>query len=349
MSVTSELYGKTADGREITAYTLDNGKMCMRVIDFGAVLVNLWTPDKNGRVEDIVLGFDTAEQYLENKDFFGATVGPVANRIGGASFTIGAEEYRLPVNDGPNNLHTDKDLGLHKKLWDALTGDNFVTFTVHVPDGECGLPGNRDFAVTYCLTADNAVRIHYQAVSDAATVINPTNHTYFNLDGHDAGSIEDTVLQLYCSSYTPTDDHSIPTGEIRSVEGTAFDFRAPKKIGRDIGTQDDQLLWAKGYDHNYCIDGYNAKGDLVKIARCCSEKSGRVMEVRTSLPGVQFYAGNYVDDKNGKGGHDYGFRSGFCLETQYYPDAVHHDDFPSPVFAAGQTYDSLTEYRFSVE
>lgn len=348
MSVKKELFGKTADGRDITAFTIENGNIGIRVLDFGAVLVNLCTPDKNGKMEDIVLGFDRPEQYLSNKDYFGATIGPVANRIGKAKFALDGVEYTLPVNDGENNLHTDAAKGLHKQLWQAQTGENCVTFTISVPDGEYGLPGNKDFSVTYTVTEENGVKIHYHAVSDKKTILNPTNHTYFNLDGHTAGSIENTELTLNCSAYTPTDEHSIPTGEIRSVEGTAFDFRTAKTIGQDINEQDPQLIWAHGYDHNYCVDGYNGDGEVRLIASAVSRTSGRKMEVYTDLPGVQFYCGNYVDDKDGKQGHDYGFRSAFCLETQYYPDSVNHDNFPGSVFDAGEVYDSTTEYRFSL-
>lgn len=349
MSIRKEAFGKTKDGRSVTAYILDNGTVRVRVLDLGANLADLIVPDRNGRKRDVLLGWDDGEGYGENKDFFGSVIGPSANRIAGASYMIGDRKFRLPVNDGENNLHTDFEHGFHKRIWEAKTGDNEVTFRLHLADGELGFPGNRDFEVTYTLTADNGVKIHYHGESDADTLINPTNHAYFNLDGHDAGSILDTCVQLHCSAFTPVVKGAIPTGEIRKVDGTVFDFRKPKKIGTDIFAEEEQLKLVNGYDHNYVIDGYRADGTLLPAAKVWSEKSGIVMEVETTLPGVQFYTGNFVDDKGGKDGVDYSARSGFCLETQFYPDTVHHPQFPSCIFKAGEAYDSTTVYRFSAE
>jgi aldose 1-epimerase len=348
--VKSELFGKTTDGRDITAYTIDNGHISCRVLDFGAVLMNLYTPDQHGTMSDLVLGFDNAEQYETNKDFFGALIGPVANRTANGRFVLNGHEYQLPVNDGPNNLHTDADLGLHKKLWKAMPGGDFVTFTVEVPDGECGLPGTRNFTVTYTITEDNALRIHYHVTSDVPTYINPTNHAYFNLDGHAAGaeSVLNTEMQLFCSHYTPVDKESIPTGETAPVSGTPFDFRDAKKIGQDIEADNEQLHFVGGYDHNFVVDEYTGDGEYAPVAVAYSAKSGRVMEVFSTLPGVQFYTGNYVDDKGGKQGTDYDKRAAFCLETQYFPDAINHDNFEKPIYGGNKIYDSLTKYRFSV-
>ena len=348
MSVSRENFGKTQDGTQIEAFTIDNGCIRIRVLNLGAVLVNLYVPDASGKSEDIVLGFDTAEQYLTNKDYFGATIGPSANRIGKASFRLNEREYTMPVNDNENNLHTDAALGLHKKIWKASPADNAVTFTVHVPDGECGLPGERDFSVTYSLTKENGVRISYHGESDRDTIMNLTNHSYFNLDGHTSESVADTVMELRCSYFTPTDNHSIPSGEIRSVEGTAFDFRNPKPIGRDIDAADQQLEWAHGYDHNYCIDGYKGDGTMAFAAAAFSPSSGRRMEVYTDLPGVQFYAGNSISEVTGKGGATYKPRHGFCLETQFYPNSINQDGFAKPVLKAGEKFESVTTYRFSV-
>lgn len=348
MSVTKEYFGTLADGREVSAYLIDNGVIRAKVIDFGAILTELNVPDKNGSAADIVLGYDSLEGYLVNGSFLGATVAPSANRIGGAAFDIDGEHYEMPVNDGPNNLHTDHDKGGHKKLWDAVIGDNAVTFRTEFADGEFGMPGNRSFAVTYIVTDDNALMLHYHATSDRNTIINPTNHTYFNLAGHASGNIHDQQLQLFCGAYTPVIQGAIPTGEIRDVTGTVFDFREEKAIGRDIGADDEQLKLVGGFDHNFVIDGYTGDGTLHTAAIAEDKISGRVMETLTTLPGVQFYAGNFVDAKGGKHGTDYGPRAAFCLETQYYPDSIHHDNFPSCVFGPEREYDSITVYRFRV-
>lgn len=351
MAVKKEYFGTTRDGQEISSYTLDNGYINARVIDYGAVLVNLCVPDKEGIRDDIVLGFDTLVQYEENKDYFGALIGPVCNRTAGAEMPIDGEVYHMTKNDGgdTNNLHSDAALGLHKRVWNTIYGEDFVTFTLSLADGELGLPGERHITVTYSLTVDNALKLHYHATSDKRTPFNLTNHSYFNLDGHEAGVINDTLLTLFASHYIPTDALSIPTGEIRDVTGTAFDFREEKPIGRDIDADDLQLRQATGYDHNWCIDGYTNGGELLPVAIARSTKTGRVMEVYSNQPGVQFYAGNYVDDKNGKNGHDYGRRHAFCLETQFYPDSVHHDNFPSYLYGKGEVYDAQTKFRFKAE
>lgn len=346
MSVKKEIFGVTKTGETVTAYIIENGTISARVIDYGANLVNVFAPDKNGNLADIVLGFDDAEGYENNPAFFGALVGPSANRIAGASFTIDGREYHLLANDGVNNLHTDKDHGLHKMMWKALPGEDFVTFTTHVPDGMYGMPGDRYFSVTYSVTEDNALNIHYHATSDKPTIINLTNHAYWNLDGYDAGGILDTVLELHGSAFTPVVKGAIPTGEIRNVAGTVFDFTKPKKIGQDIDKDDEQLLLVGGYDHSFVVDGYDGEGNYRLAARACSEKSGRIMEVYTTLPGVQFYAGNHINVSGAKGGKDCGKRCAFALETQFYPDSIHHENFPSCVFGGERVYDSMTKYLF---
>lgn len=349
--VTTEGFGTTRDGQKVTAYTIDHAGIRCRVLDFGAVLANLWTPDRNGKLADVILGFDRLEQYESNKDFFGALVGPVCNRTALGRFCLDGHWYQMPVNDGPNNLHTDSAHGLHKKHWEATVGENAVTFTVTVPDGESGLPGNRAFTVTYHITEEAGLQIRYHATTDRRTYLNLTNHAYFNLDGNAAGSsaVMNTSLQLFCSHYTPLGKGSIPTGEIAPVEGTPFDFREARTIGRDIEAAHPQLELAGGYDHNFVIDGYQKDGMTpVLTAVAVSAKSGRRMETYTTLPGVQFYTGNYVDDPDGKEGHDYGRRAAFCLETQFYPDSVNHPSFPQAVSDADHPYDACTEYRFSV-
>lgn len=352
MAVKKEYFGTTADGQEISSYTLDNGYLNARVIDYGAVLVNLCVPDRDGIRDDIVLGFDRLKQYEENKDYFGALIGPVCNRTANAEMPIGDKVYEMVHNDGAarnNNLHSDAPNGLHKRVWNTIYGEDFVTFTLSMEDGDLGLPGERHFTVTYSLTVDNALKLHYHATSDQMTAINLTNHSYFNLDGHEAGVINDTLLTLYASHYIPTDADSIPTGEIRAVAGTAFDFTTEKPIGRDIEADDEQLRLASGYDHNWCVDGYTGGAELLHVATARSTKTGRVMDVYSNMPGVQFYAGNYIDDKNGKNGHDYGRRHAFCLETQYYPDSIHHEAFPSYLFGKGDVYDAQTKFRFRVD
>lgn len=345
MGVSKEKFGTTKDGREVYRYTIENGNgMQAKVTNFGAILVNLLVPDKNGKLDDVVLGFDSVEGYFNNGSFFGTVIGPNANRTGGASFEIDGKTYKLDVNDGPNNLHTDKERGFHKQLWDAETGDNSVTFSLESKDGELGFPGNKKVSVTYSLSDDNELKLAYHGTSDANTLLNLTNHTYFNLSGHDAGKIEDHILTLRAANYTPVVAGAIPTGEIAPVAGTPLDFTKPKAIGKDINADFEQLKLVQGYDHNFVIDG--ADGSLKEIAEAEDPKSGRKMKVFTTLPGVQFYAGNCIGEEKGKGGALYQPRKGFCLETQYYPDNIHHPNFPQAVFGPGKDYDSVTVYQF---
>ena len=349
MSVKKELFGRTGQGEEIYLYSIDNGVICARVTDFGANLVNLFVPDAHGTVQDVILGFDSAEGYFDNGNYFGALIGPIANRTGGAEFVLDGQRVQLPVNDGPNNLHTDDDHGTHKRMWHALTGENFVTFTLEMKEGDLGLPGNKNFTVTYSVTDQNALTIHYHITSDRHMILNPTNHAYFNLNGHNSGSIEGQELQLNAHAFTPVVPGAIPTGEIRSVKGTALDFTESKPIGRDINADEEQLLLVGGYDHNFVIDGWKDNGEMVHAATAFSRQSGRQMDVYTNLPGVQFYAGNSVGCPSGQGKEHstYGRRSAFCLETQYYPDSIHHENFPNYVFGENRVYDSVTAYCFS--
>ena len=259
MSVQKEYFGRMRDGREVSLYTIRTGRLTAKVSDLGALLVSLETPDRNGVMKDVVLGFDDVEHYLENPACFGAVVGPNANRIASAAFTIDGEEYHLPVNERGNNLHSDKLF--YKRFFNADVEENSVTFVLGLPDGDAGFPGNRIFTIKYSLT-DEELRIEYRAKSDKNTVINLTNHSYFNLAGEDNGSIADHVLQLNCSNTTKVRGDLIPTGEITSVKGTPFDFTDPKPIGRDIDADDEQLQYGGGYDHNFVIDGYTGDGSL---------------------------------------------------------------------------------------
>lgn len=345
MGVVKEKFGTTRDGVEIYAYTLSNvNGMEARVINYGANLVNLIVPDKDGNKADVVLGFDKLEDYYRNGSFFGAVIGPNANRIGGASFEIEGKKFQLDVNDGPNNLHSHMEEGYHKRVWDAVEGENSVTFSLEGKDGEMGFPGNKKISICYSLSDANELKLVYHGESDADTIINLTNHTYFNLAGHNTGCMEGQLLQINASHYTPVIPGAIPTGEIAEVAGTPMDFTGEKTIGQDINADFEQMKLVKGYDHNYVIDG--ADGTLREIAQAKDPVSGRCMKVFTDLPGVQFYAGNCISEEVGKEGAVYKPRVGFCLETQYYPDNVHQPSFPQAIFGPGKDYDSVTIYQF---
>ncbi len=345
MGITKELFGKTKNGNEVYKYTITNKNgMKASAINYGAILTNLFVSDSNGESKDIVLGYDKVSDYEENGSFFGATVGPNANRIANAAFEIDKVTYKLAVNDGPNNLHSDYEKGYHKCLFSASESDNSVTFSLKDTDGNMGFPGNKDVQVTYTLTDDNELKLHYEVSSDKETIINMTNHTYFNLNGHDAGRIEDHVLCLNASHYTPVIPGAIPTGEIASVKGTVFDFTSPKRIGDDIEKDIEQLTMVKGYDHNFVID--SPAGELRKIAEVTAKGTDRKMEVYTDLPGVQFYAGNCISPTVGKGNTSYGPRCGMCLETQYYPNTANEPSFPSAQYGPSRKYVSTTVYAF---
>ena len=345
MGVVKEKFGTARNGKEVYAFTISNANgMQAKIINFGAILVSLLVPDKDGKPEDVVLGYDSLEEYYGNGSFFGATIGPSANRIGGASFEINGRAYQIDVNDGPNNLHSHMENGYHKQVWDAVEGDNSVTLTLEGKDGEMGFPGNKKITMVYSLSEDNALKLSYHVSADADTIVNLTNHTYFNLAGHKAGKIEDHLLQLHAGNYTPVVPGAIPTGEIQPVAGTPMDFTKMKPIGQDINADFEQLKLTLGYDHNFVIDG--ADGSLKEIAVAEDPKSGRKMKVFTTLPGVQFYAGNCIGEDTGKDKTSYGPRKGFCLETQYYPDNIHHPNFPQSVFGPGRDYESVTVYQF---
>lgn len=345
MSVAVSSFGTYSDGREMKLYTISNRKgMQVSVTNIGAALVSVLAADRNGNMADVVLGFDKGEDYLKNPSFMGVVVGPSANRIAGGAFVLDGTEYRLDKNDGENNLHSHREKGWHKRLWDSVTEGDGVTFTLEDDDGNLGFPGKKRASVTYLLDEENALTVHYHGISDKPTILNLTNHTYFNLEGHEKGSIEGHELWLRASRYTPADAGSIPTGEIAEVAGTPMDFTVSKRVGRDIGCDFSQLRFAGGYDHNWVIDKWDGK--LRHFATLKAPISGRVMEVHTTLPGVQFYAGNFIEKQAGKEGAVYDYRCGMCLETQYFPDSIHKPEFPSCVFGAGREYDSVTVFRF---
>lgn len=340
-----QLFGTTKDGKEVYLYTLENKNgMKAVVMNYGAILVRLFVPDQNGKSEDVVLGYDKLEQYFGNGCFFGATIGPNGNRISNAAFELDGVTYKLAVNDGPNNLHSHDELGYHKQVWNVETTDDSVIFLLDVKDGVMGFPGNKKNTVTYTLTEDNELKIHYTITSDKKTILNPTNHTYFNLRGEGNGDILNHKLQFTAQKYVPVVAGAIPTGELADVEGTPMDFRTVKKVGKEIEADFEQLALTNGYDHNWVIDNWN--GSQQFCATVEEEESGRKMYVYTDLPGFQFYAGNGIGDEQGKNGHVYTKRSGLCLETQFFPNSANEPSFPSAVFGPEKPYESTTIYRF---
>ena len=342
--LTVKQFGTTENGRKARLYTMKNDAgTTVSVTDYGAALVNVIVKGQDGIPLDVVLGYDDAAGYERGGASIGATVGRSANRIGGAQIKIGGKTYSLGKNDNGNNLHSGPDY-YNKRLWEvAENGDDHVTFLLHSPDGDQGYPGALDMYVTYSLDEDNMLTIHYEAAPDQDTVINMTNHSYFNLNGHDSGSVLDHTVMLAADAFTPADEESIPTGEIRPVEGTPMDFRTAKKLGEEIGADYEPLRFGGGYDHNWVLKNENG---FDKVAEVTADRSGIRMEVWTDLPGVQMYTANFLDNEPGKDGAVYESRSAVCLETQYYPDAIHHDNFPGPVCRRGEKYDTRTAYRF---
>lgn len=343
MQIKKTSFGITASGQEANLYTItaDDG-MTAVVSDFGAVLVSLLVPDGSGSTRDVVWGYDELSSY-EQPGFFGATVGRNSNRIAGAKFTLDDTEYHLNKNDGNNNnLHSDFYKGFHKQLWKTKLLPDGVVFSRLSPDGECGFSGNVLVNASYRLLPEHALEIHYEAVSDKKTIINMTNHSFFNLAGHDAGSILDHQLWLDSDYFTELNNNRVPTGRLMSVDNTPMDFRTPKQIGKDINCDYDQLHLSNGYDHNWVLD--TQPGIPRLIARV--EHSGLTMEVLTDLPGVQFYTANSNRPQIGKNGAAYDRRGALCLETQYFPDNIHHPNFAQSVFEAGETYRATTIYRF---
>lgn len=341
------LFGTTSKGKDVHKYSIENAKgMKAVVMDFGAAIINLYVPDKNGNLRDVSLGYDSVEPYEKETAYFGATVGPYANRISGAKIEIDGIEYQLDVNDNVNNLHSGYNT-MAKNVWDVKEHtDSKIVFTYDNPHLAQGFPGNMECEVSYEINEDNQLLISYHAVSDRKTTFNMTNHTYFNLNGHDAGTVTNQELMIKASGYTPVNEVLIPTGEVASVEGTPFDFRTAKPIGRDIDAEDDQLKKGGGYDHNFALD--KEEDGVEKIAEAYSPESGIVMDVLTDAIGIQLYTGNFVGGQKGKNGHVYDNRDGFCLETQYYPNSINEPNFVRPVKEAGEVYETVTIYGFRV-
>lgn len=348
MNITTREFGKTNSGQTVHSYTIyqADGTFCT-LLSYGATLQRLLMPDRNGRFQDVVLGYDDVAGYEgPGNGYYGATIGRCGNRIARAEFELGGRTYQLAANNGRNHLHGGIR-GFDKVVWRGepiqLPEGPAVNFYYHSADGEEGYPGALDAQVTYILTADRSLIIRYTAVSDAETVINLTNHSYFNLAGQGSGSILRHEVQIAADEYTPIDGELIPTGDIAGVAGTALDFRESKPIGRDIDSTEPDMVHGAGYDHNFVL---RHKAGLKPCATVYEPKFGRLLEVSTTMPGVQFYSGNFMKPDNGKEGVRYDRREGLCLETQFFPDAVHYANFPSAVFAAGEPFRHETIYRF---
>lgn len=346
MAITSAPFGKTKNGEKVNIYTIsnDNG-MTVRVLDWGCTIQSVIVPDKNGAPVDVVMGYDDMESYELGTCFYGSFVGRYANRISRGTFELNGETITLSQNEGKNHLH-----GVYTESIFAVEGrGNTLTMTRVSPDGEEGYPGRLDVKVQYTVTDDNALVLDYSATTDKDTVVNFTNHSYFNLNGHDSGSAAEHMLQINGDSITEVDAESIPTGRILPVDNTPFDFRTAKPIGRDLDLSDEQLSMTNGYDHNYILstDGMEQPYAVVK-----GDRSGIVMTCATTEPAVQFYNANFVQNDpasgRGKGGAAYIQRGALCLETQHYPDSPNHEEFPTTVLRAGETYRHTSSYRFSI-
>lgn len=326
----------------VASITLENANgMRVTLLSYGATIQSILVPDKDGRMTDVLLGYDRAADYEVNSGYLGACIGRNGNRIAGAAFCLNGRRYTLTANEGKNQLHGGL-CGFDKKIWSYTCREDSVEFTTVLADGEEGFPGRMEVAITFTLDDESGLHIDYRAVSDRDTVANFTNHAYFNLNGHGSGDILGHTLQLQASAFTPADEHTMPTGEITPVDGTCMDFRAPKTIGSSI--HDPLLKPFGGYDNNFCLDG----SGLRKVAEAAGDKSGIVMDVETTLEGVQLYTANFLSDRTGKGGAHYGPFGGFCLETQHYPDAINQPAFPSPVLRRGEQLHETTIYRFGV-
>lgn len=349
MAVTREVFGKNQFGEAADLFTLTNGNgVRVRIMNHGGTIVSLETPDRDGKLADLVLGHDTAAEYVQATPYFGAAVGRFANRICAGKFTLGGKDYTLAKNNGPNALHGGLR-GFDKVIWETeiLKEKNAVRMTCISADGEEGFPGEVKTVMTYTLTAGNELQIDYTAESTRATPYNVTNHSYFNLAGHDAGPVGNHILTLNADTFLPVDATAIPYGNELPVEGTPFDFRTPHAIGERIDSDHEQIRFGNGYDHNFCLNK-TAPDELGFCARAEDPVSGRVMEVYTTEPGVQLYTGNFLDETlKGKKSFLYARRGGFCLETQHYPDSPNQPQFPDTILRPGRIFRSQTVYKFS--
>jgi aldose 1-epimerase len=347
-------FGALENGQQVRAFTMTNSRgVEVRVLDYGGIIQSIRTPDRAGALADIVLGFDDVQGYVKSSPYFGALTGRYANRIAKGRFQLDGKAYTLAVNNGPNALHGGIK-GFDKVIWSVEPhGDSAgvrLVLRYTSPDGEEGYPGTLRATVTYTLTHANQLVLDYEATTDKPTIVNLTNHSYFNLHGEGSGTILDHVLTLNADRYTPIDSTSIPTGELPPVAGTPFDFRKPTAIGARIDQPDRQLKNGRGYDHNFVLSRPSGATGLVHAAHVVDPSSGRTLDVETTEPGVQFYTGNFLDGSfAGKKGHVYQRRTGFCLETQHFPDSPNKPQFPSTVLRPGQTYHSRTQFTFGVQ
>ncbi len=350
----STALAQVKDFDSIKLYTLKNESgMTVRVTNYGAIVTSIIVPDRNGKQADVALGYDRVEDYINavDKPYFGAIVGRYGNRIAKGEFTLDGETYSLLKNNGENHLHGGA-IGFDKVVWtvDEYVEGQALTLSYLAKDKEEGYPGNLQLKITYTLADDNSLVVDYHATTDKATPVNVTQHTYFNLKGEGQGTILDHQLMLNAKKFTPVDESLIPTGEMPTVAGTPFDFTTPKAIGRDIGQQNEQLVFGLGYDHNWILDTDGQEGELSLAAKVHEPSSGRVMEIYTTEPGIQFYCGNFLDGRlRGKSGKPYVHRGGFCLETQHFPDSPNQPNFPSTILKPGETYDSKTVFKFSAK
>lgn len=350
MAIEKNFFGTMPDGKKTYLYLLKNTNgMKVGISTYGGTIVSLQIPNKNNELIDMALGYDSLKDYLNGNSFFGSLIGRFGNRIEYGKFTLNKKEYKLAQNDGNHHLHGGIK-GFDKVVWNSTIADNkpnTLELSYLSIDGEEGYPGNLTAKVTYTLTEDNAIEINYSAVSDKDTIINLTNHTYFNLSGHSSGNVLNQKLMINADSFTVNDEFSIPTGEIKSVSGTPMDFRKLTPIGENINNDYEQIIFGKGYDHNWVL---NTNGSDKKIAaQVIDENSGIAMEVYTTSPGIQFYSGNFLDGSDmGKNNIIYKYRNGFCLETQFFPNSINCSSFPSPLFKAGEEFQHRTIYKFSI-
>jgi len=346
----AKTFQQTIDGKPSNLYVLKNSNIVAAITNYGARVVSLLVPDKNGKMTDVVVGFDNVNDYTQGSDtYFGAIVGRYGNRIAKGKFELDGKEYTLPTNNGPNSLHGG-DTGFSRKVWDAQQlNDSTLQLTYVSKDGEEGYPGTLTAKVTYTVMGNQGLKIDYHATTDKKTVVNLTNHSYFNLNGEGSGTINNHLMMINADKFTPVDSTLIPTGNLESVANTPLDFRSPTAIGARINdTSSVQLKYGKGYDHNFVINPTN--DSLTKAAEVMGDQSGIVMDVYTDQPGMQFYGGNFMDGSHTiKGGKKDNYRTAFCLETQHYPDSPNHPDFPSTTLSPGEVYKTTTIYEFSVK
>jgi aldose 1-epimerase len=352
-TITSQPWGEV-DGQSVDLFTLRNGRgMTVRITNYGGIIQSIEVPDRRGRTANVALGFDNLDDYVTSSPYFGCITGRYANRIAGGRFTLEGQTYQLAQNNGVNHLHGG-NVGFDKRVWEATPfegrGSVGLRLTYVSPAGEENYPGTLTTEVTYTVTRDGEIRVRYQATTDAPTIVNLTNHSYINLAGEGTGTIEDHVLELEASRYTPVDDTLIPTGELAPVAGTPFDFTRPHAVGERLRSSHEQIVIGQGYDHNFVLDRPSSDDtSLIRAARVTDPHSGRVLEIRTTEPGIQFYSGNFLDGTLvGTSGRVYRQTDGFALETQHFPDSPNQPDFPTTALYPGDTYDTTTVYRFDV-